>query len=84
MRTSSKCTIGSLGCGDLMLNKSKKGPGNNFDDRMKNSLVLIVNLTPTCTELARHLVLSGINIRLIDEARKMIDSSDIESDFLFN
>ena len=52
--------------------------------RMKNSLVLIVNLTPTCTELARHLVLSGINIRLIDSKDKVIDVDDTESDFLFN
>ena len=34
--------------------------------RMKESKVLMVNLTPTCTELARHLVLSGINIKLVD------------------
>lgn len=30
--------------------------------RMKESVVLIESLTPTCTELARHLVLSGINL----------------------
>ena len=51
---------------------------------MKNSLALVINLTPTCTELARHLVLSGINIHLIDDSQKMIDEDDIESDFLFS
>ena len=50
---------------------------------MKSSLVLIVNLTPTCTELARHLVLSGINFRLIGSKNKIIDANDTESDFLF-
>ena len=55
---------------------------------MKNSLVLLVNLTPTCTELARHLVLSGINIWLLDGSAEgtsahMINEEDTESDFLF-
>ena len=52
--------------------------------RMKNSLALVINLTPTCTELARHLVLSGINIHIIDDGQKVIDQDDIESDFLFS
>ena len=34
--------------------------------RMKESKVLIVNLNSLCTEVARHLVLSGINIELLD------------------
>ena len=55
-----------------------------YFDRMKNSLALVINLTPTCTELARHLVLSGINIQLIDDCKKVIDQDDIESDFLFS
>ena len=50
---------------------------------MKNSLALVVNLTPTCTELARHLVLSGINIHLVDDGQKLIEQSDVDSDFLF-
>ena len=33
--------------------------------RMKESQVLIVGLTNCCTELARHLVISGINIKLV-------------------
>ena len=53
-------------------------------------MVLLINLTPTCTELARHLVLSGINICLLDcsiEAEagvsdKVVTEEDIESDFL--
>lgn len=51
---------------------------------MKNSLALVVNLTPTCTELARHLVLSGINIHLVDDGQKLIEQSDVDSDFLFS
>jgi len=33
---------------------------------MKESLVLVVNLNNVCTELARHLALSGINLELVD------------------
>lgn len=58
--------------------------GFDAQQKMKNSLVLVVNLTPTCTELARHLVLSGINIHLIDDGQKLIEQSDVDSDFLFS
>ena len=52
---------------------------------MKNSLVLLCNLTPTCTELARHLVLSGINIWIVDSAgNPLVTEEDTESDFLFS
>lgn len=56
---------------------------------MKTSLVLVVGLTPTCTELARHLVLSGINLYLLDhptlpESDKTVSQSDYEEDFLFS
>ena len=52
---------------------------------MKNSLVLLVSLTPTCTELARHLVLSGINVWLIDSpTADTVNEEDIECDFLFD
>ncbi len=53
-----------------------------FSVRMKESKVLVVNLTPTSTELARHLVLSGINIKLIDQDIR-ISLEDTQSDFLF-
>ena len=54
--------------------------GNNL--RMKNSLVVLDNLTATCTELARHLVLSGINIWLRDASGAVITQEDVETDFL--
>lgn len=49
---------------------------------MKNSLVILENLTPTCTELARHLVLSGINIWLRDAPDTLVTAEDVDSDFL--
>lgn len=33
---------------------------------MKESKVLVVNMNSLCTEVARHLVLSGINIEILD------------------
>lgn len=50
---------------------------------MKESKVLIVNLTSVCTELARHLVLSGISLELLDVPERQVEEHDIESDFLF-
>ena len=50
---------------------------------MKESVVLIESLTPTCTELARHLVLSGINL-LIMRDKKIVTDDDVQSDFLFS
>ena len=50
--------------------------------RMKNSLVILENLTPTCTELARHLVLSGINVWLRDAPDTFVTAEDVDSDFL--
>lgn len=49
---------------------------------MKESVVLILTLTPTCTELARHLVLSGINLLILQDESK-VSEDDIQSDFLF-
>ena len=54
---------------------------------MKNSLVLVIGLTPTCTELARHLVLSGTNVWLQlteQQEQATITDEDIQSDFLFS
>jgi len=46
--------------------------------------VLLINLTPTVTELARHLVLSGINIKLVDTIPGItVTQTDPEVDFLF-
>lgn len=49
---------------------------------MKEARVLLISLTPTCTELCRHLVLSGINVKLVDSA--MVAEGDHENDFLIN
>ena len=46
-------------------------------------MVLLVNLTPTCTELARHLVLSGINVWLMQsEDNQLVTLDDTDEDFL--
>jgi len=50
---------------------------------MKNSCVLVLNLSSPCTELARHLVLSGINIELVDLESMLIQQHHVETDFLF-
>lgn len=41
-----------------------------------------MTLTPTCTELARHLTLSGINLLILKE-ESIVSEEDIQSDFLF-
>lgn len=55
---------------------------------MKESVVLLCDLTPTCTELARHLVLSGINLSILVGDANSPDSdvtqNDTQSDFLFS
>ena len=50
---------------------------------MKESKVLVINLKSCCNELARHLVLSGINIELLDCSDLQVQEHDIENDFLF-
>lgn len=37
---------------------------------MKESKVMIINLNSVLTELARHLVLSGINLTLVDVSER--------------
>ena len=49
---------------------------------MKESVVLLVSITPTCTELARHLVLSGINLQILASQDK-VTSQDPQDDFLY-
>jgi len=56
---------------------------------MKDSKVLVVNLSSVCTELARHLVLSGINLVLVDSevaghSNSLVSDDDTETDFLFS
>jgi len=47
---------------------------------MKESRVLAINLTGPVTELCRHLVLSGINLELIDN--ETVQAEAAEADFL--
>lgn len=49
---------------------------------MKESIVLIMTLTPTCTELARHLTLSGISLLILKDD-SIVSEEDTQSDFLF-
>ncbi len=51
---------------------------------MKESKVLLLNLTSTVTELSRHLILSGINCELIDAREVQVEEHLVESDFLFS
>ena len=48
--------------------------------RMKESKVLAINLTGAVTELCRHLVLSGINLELVDN--EIVQAEAAEADFL--
>lgn len=50
---------------------------------MKESQVLIVGLSNCCTELARHLVLSGVNIKLVAQ-KSEVQSNDYQSEFLLS
>ena len=50
---------------------------------MKESRVLVLNMTGSITELCRHLVLSGINLELADD-KVLVESSLASSDFLIN
>ena len=47
---------------------------------MKESKVLAINLTGAITELCRHLVLSGINLELVDN--EIVQAEAAEADFL--
>jgi len=47
---------------------------------MKESKVLAINLTGAITELCRHLVLSGINLALVDN--EVVQAESAEADFL--
>jgi len=50
---------------------------------MKNSRVLIIGISNCTTEMARHLVLSGINIELIQLNTDTVSEQDYANDFLF-
>ena len=50
---------------------------------MKESRVLVLNMTGAVTELCRHLVLSGINLELADD-KVLVESSMAQGEFLIN
>ena len=50
---------------------------------MKESRVLVLNMTGAITELCRHLVLSGINLELADD-KVLVESFMAHGEFLIN
>jgi molybdopterin/thiamine biosynthesis adenylyltransferase len=50
---------------------------------MKESKVLVINLTGAVTELIRHLVLSGINLEIVNDG-KVVEAHNAEEDFLID
>ena len=82
MRESSKSMTGNL---DFGVSRHRRGmiiAKHYVVIRMKESKVLALNLTGTVTELCRHLVLSGINLELVDDSSKVGEESS-SMDFLF-
>ena len=50
---------------------------------MKESKVLILGMTNCCTELSRHLILSGINLDLCSLKKdELISEEDFQDEFL--
>lgn len=54
--------------------------------KMKVSRVLVLSVSPITSELSRHLVLSGINLTLVDtsEAEQLVQETDYKSNFLLS
>ena len=50
---------------------------------MKESKVLVINLTGAVTELIRHLVLSGINLEIVNDG-KVVEAQQAEEEFLID
>ena len=50
---------------------------------MKESKVLVVNLTGAVSELIRHLVLSGINLEIVNDG-KLVESHHAQEEFLID
>ena len=65
MKMSLRSTIGNLEYGVSQLRRSIYFHIFTLP-RMKESRILVVNLSNVCTEAARHLALSGINLELLD------------------
>jgi ubiquitin-like 1-activating enzyme E1 A len=58
--------------------------GFESQKRMKESKVLLLNLSSPITELSRHLALSGINLHLVDYENQHVEEHSISGDFLFS
>ena len=50
---------------------------------MKESKVLVINLTGAIAELIRHLVLSGINLEIVNDG-KVVEAHHALEDFLID
>jgi len=50
---------------------------------MKESKVLVINLSGAVTELIRHLVLSGINLEIVNDG-KVVEAHHSDEDFLID
>lgn len=63
--------------------RSKRGTEKLYNSwiRLLNSKVLLVHLTGCNTELAKNLILAGVNITVSDEA--LVSEEDAESNFIF-
>lgn len=58
-----------------------KGGTQWWLNRLLNSNVLIIELTGSNTELAKNLILAGVNITICDD--KLITEVDADTNFLF-
>eukprot|EP00347_Sterkiella_histriomuscorum_P008263 403345750 len=58
--------------------------GIEAQKKLKDALVLLVNMSSVVTECARHLTLSGINLHLVDKTQQFVEEHDTQSDFLFS
>ena len=81
-QVSSKSTTDSSDSG---ASRPKRGKTNKILTllRMKESRVLVLNLTNAVTELCRHLVLSGINMELVNDSVS-VEPHHSQTDFLFD
>jgi molybdopterin/thiamine biosynthesis adenylyltransferase len=74
--------IDSSDSGELTLRKGNSF-ATSFFHRMKESKVLVINLTGSITELCRHLVLSGINLEIAEESI-IVDQESSQAEFLID
>lgn len=57
--------------------------GFDAQKALKLSKVCIVGSKVVCTELARHLNLSGINLTFVSETEELVEPHSLQEDFLF-